>query len=126
MRSFLSVVLVLSFAWSQAAAIHCPMDVGSEAGEPGASHAHHAHDGHQGMHGLQESDPNDAPRPHHSTHHETDGCAMVMACGVAAAPTFGVSAAVETPVLHDELSGPQPKYDSPSFTADPPPPRLLS
>lgn len=124
MRRTLSLLLLLCFAWIQAAAAACPMGArGEEAGAPRhdehsahAAHAAHgaAHGGHASVHAAED------PRPAAPSLLD---CAMATSCGIIALPSSdGVGSRAPLLVL-DSPALDADRYASPSLTADPPPPR---
>ncbi len=125
MRRTLSLLLLLCFAWVQAAAAACPMGVGGEeapASQHGGHHsAHAAHSAHGGAHGgpasvqaAEDSTP-DAP--------SLLDCALAASCGVIALPSSeGGGDRLPLLVLRSPARA-LDRYASPSLTADPPPPR---
>ena len=65
----------------------------------------------------------DTPPPDRS--HGTDGCVLLMACGVAV-PAPPAPAAAMLVAAREATDGPvRPAYHSPSLSFEPPPPRAL-
>jgi hypothetical protein len=125
MRRTLSLLLLLCFAWAQAAAATCPMGASGE--EAPASHhdgnhsahaAHMAHGAAQGgaasVQAAEDSRP-DAPA--------LLDCAMATSCGVIALPTSDGDGDRLTLLVLRSPARELDRYASPSLTADPPPPR---
>ena len=131
MRRILALVLLLCFAWSQAAAAECPMAAGH--GSTGTSSSVHpspsvdaaAHE--HGAHATHTAAPVDASGTgdHLPAHQSAAGCGIVMSCGVVALPTAGGLATLASPLLPGVASPPPAAYRSPLPGTDPPPPRPL-
>jgi hypothetical protein len=123
MIRFVRLVLMLAFAFAQAAAVECPM--ASPAHERASTHAAHApsapaHGGHMhSSHGPAHPHPDAGHEPGHGT----AACTLVMACGTAAVASAAVSAprlstcAVRAPARTAQL------YASPCLPIHAPPPR---
>lgn len=117
------LVLVLAFAFAQAAAVECPM--ASPAHERASTHTAHApsgpaHGGHvHGSHGPAHPHPDAG----HDAGHGTAACTLVMACGTAAVASAHLSAprlstfALRAPARTARL------YASPIIPIHAPPPR---
>ena len=120
MIRFARLVLMLAFALAQAAAVECPM--GSPAHERAPVPGHHAPAAHAAhAEGHAHGDP--AHRHDTAPGHGPAACALVMACGTAAAASGDV--AVPRLVLSPaaapaRAAGP---YASPFIPIDAPPPR---
>ena len=119
MRSVVRILLILAFAFAQAASVECPMASAQPARAHHAGHA--AHPEHAS-----------APVAHHAHGHDAGGhrhdhppaeCALVMACGVAALPHAQAAAAQAfAPAGGARPWSPDP-YASPTLAIDSPPPR---
>jgi hypothetical protein len=118
MIRFVRLVLMLAFAFAQAAAVECPM--ASPAHERASTHAAHAPSTHahgdaHGSHGRA--------HPHPDAGHGTAACTLVMACGTAAVASAHLSAprlstfAMRAPARTAQL------YASPCIPIHAPPPR---
>lgn len=133
MIRFARLVLMLAFAFAQAAAVECPMaSPAHERAHPPAVHtsavhgpADHAPDAHASAkhtHGPQApaGGHHDAG---HGADHGTAACMLVMACGTAAVASGEISAprlstfATQAPARTAQL------YASPYIPIDAPPPR---
>jgi hypothetical protein len=125
MRRTVSLLLLLCFAWVQAAAAACPM--GARGEEPSASRhdGHHsAHAAHQAHGAAQGGDASvqaaEDPRPDAPSLLD---CAMATSCGIAALPLSEGDGDRLTLLVLRSPARELDRYASPSLTADPPPPR---
>ncbi|HET7228522.1 MAG TPA: hypothetical protein VFJ16_00835 [Longimicrobium sp.] len=110
------LVLMLAFAFAQAATAECPM---ASAAHPRAPQTH-ASAGHPGYHAHGTRTPEHTPDAHD---HGAAACVLVMSCGTAAA------ASAEISVPRPPLAAARPParaarhYASPHIPIDAPPPR---
>lgn len=127
MRTLISLLLLASFAWSQAVAAGCPMAFGPREQPDGAAASastHHAHHGHH-QPPAAPADRHDAGHhPPSPAQHAAGGCAVMTACGATAAPPAPVSLAARYVPQPDGAAADRGSYASPSLAADPPPPRI--
>lgn len=105
------VLVLLVFACTQAAAAECPMTA------PAAAHAHAVHPA-----AMRHADTHRAPA-HHAHDAQRADCALVMACGAAAAAPSGIVSAPASAVVREPLARPAAAYASPFIPTLAPPPR---
>lgn len=84
----------------------------------------HAHTGTAVTHGGAEDQPGvPADAPAHESNHATDGCGMLMACGLAAPAAHAPDVAFTADPFESRLALVRDAYDSPALPFEPPPPR---
>lgn len=132
MRRLLSVLFLLCFAWTQAAAVDCSTAPSAVPAPESVAHVDHADGGHSHG-GHHASAP--APRPHDHgpsshehgpgpAHHATSGCVLAMSCGTAALPSTAAHADGWTRADSGAHRRTQSAHDDHSPDTDSPPPRL--
>jgi hypothetical protein len=120
MRTLTALLLLVCFAWSQAAAAECrqatpsggPADV--QASAPGHHHGHPA----------PAPAGDDTHHPQAPAHHAATGCGMVSACGTAASPPPIIAPSAAFADAGHGVAMERGAYASPTLSTDPPPPRI--
>ena len=118
MRTLTTLLLLVCFAWSQAAAAGC-----QASGPGGASNVHAdapAH--HHGHHAPAPAGSNDPHR--HGPAHASTGCGMLNACGAATAPPVLAQPTAAFAQAGHGLRAERDAYTSPTRSTEPPPPRV--
>jgi hypothetical protein len=121
MRTFTSLLLLVCFAWSQAAAADCRQasPPGGQADVQASAHQHH--------HGHPAPAPagdDDARHPQSPAHHAGTGCGLLMSCGAAASPPPIVPLSAAFADAGHGIAADRGAYASPTLSTDPPPPRI--
>lgn len=119
MRTLTTLLLLVCFAWSQAAAADCRQAPGPGGASDVRADAH-AH--HHGQHAPAPAGSDD-PHPHGPAHHAPSGCGMLAQCGTAAAPPLASQPTAAFAQAAHGVSVDRHAYASPTLSTDPPPPR---
>jgi hypothetical protein len=125
MRTLTTLLLLVCFAWSQAAAANCSQADGP-AGEQaadvqaGASHAHH---GHHAPAPVPSNDDGER-HPPAPAHHASGGCGVLMSCGAAATPPAAAGIAAHFADAAHGARADRDRYAAPTLSTEPPPPRI--
>lgn len=123
MRMLTTLLLLVCFAWSQAAAADCPMAPGPRGQDEGVALDASHHHGHHAPAPAPAGD--DAERhPHGPAPHAATGCGLLMSCGATAAPPAHAHLSAHLLDAADGVSAERGRYASPTLSTDPPPPRL--
>jgi hypothetical protein len=123
MMRTLTTLLLVCFAWSQAAAANCSradVPAGEQADvQAGASHAHHGH------HAPAPAPSNDDGERHPpAPAHHASGCGVLMSCGAAATPPAAAGIAAHFADAAHGARADRDRYASPTLSTEPPPPRI--
>ncbi|HEX6037831.1 hypothetical protein [Longimicrobium sp.] len=120
MRTLTTLLLLVCFAWSQAAAAECHL-----AARPGGASDVHA-DAHAHHHGHTAPVPAGDDNPHHHgpAQHASTGCGMLTSCGAATAPPVLAQPAAAFAQAAHGPGADRGAYTSPSLSTEPPPPRV--
>ena len=110
MRRIAQLLLLLAFAFSQAAAVECPM-----ASAPASARAHAMH------HGMPADAPHPAPRHAHDPAQHAE-CGLAMSCGAAAIVALETIAPAVS-IRPDAPARVPALYASPFIATASPPPR---
>lgn len=114
MQRIAALLVLLVFGLSQAGALECPMaSRAADGARHAAAHTHH-------------HAPSPTPADQHAPLHGQAGCAVVMACGTAAAPASGAVIALASARLSAAPGRLPHLYTSPVLNTESPPPRSSS
>ena len=127
-RRLIALVLLVAIGTTMTTSVACVLPVmNAAAAEQDGASAHPHAPAHPHASGLQvdtESHPAvPAGGPAHEPNHETDGCGMLMACGLAAPAAQVLDVAFAADPIETRAALIRDAYDSPSLSFEPPPPR---
>jgi hypothetical protein len=122
MRTLTTLLLLVCFAWSQAAAADCrqPSGPGGQADVQESAHPHH----HSGHPAPAPAGDDDARHPQAPAHHASTGCGVLVSCGAAASPPAIVPPTAAFADAGHGIGADRGAYASPTLSTDPPPPRI--
>ena len=130
-RRMTALLLLVTIGVTMATNASCMLPAVDTSSETASAHPHrhvpaHPHGEGSGMSADTESHPGvPSDRPAHEPNHETDGCGMLMACGLAAPAAQVLDVAFTADPIETRVALIRDDYDSPSLTFEPPPPRDL-
>ena len=120
-RRVIALVLLIATGATMTTSVACVLPVpNAAAAEQEDAHAHDDSALHAGA-DSHERETSGAPA--HEPNHETDGCGMLMACGLAAPAAQVLNVAFTPDPIETRVAVVRDAYDSPSLSFDPPPPR---
>ena len=127
-RRLIALMLLVATGATMTTSVACVLPVVSAAAaEQEDAHRHapsHPHGDASGMLADTESHPGvPADTAAHEPNHETDGCGMLMACGLAAPAAHVLDVAFTADPIETRVGLVRDAYDSPSLPFEPPPPR---
>ena len=119
-RRVIALLLLVAIGTTMTTSAACVLPAADTVAEGARAHPHDA----AGMHADTESHPGvPADTPAHEPNHETDGCGMLMACGLAAPASHAPDVAFRADPIETRVALVRDDYDSPALPFEPPPPR---
>lgn len=129
-RRVTALLLLVAIGATMTTSVGCVLpavNVAAAKQESAHEHRHapaHPHGDASGIHADTESHPGvPADTAAHEPNHETDGCGMLMACGLAAPAAHVLDVAFTADPIETRVGLVRDAYDSPSLPFEPPPPR---